>query len=88
MENNEKNLEKLVEEKSRQLIEAERLANIGKGVVQAEQEIRNPLILISQAAFVAEERKQLNAEMIRVINENVEKINEILADLREESGVK
>jgi hypothetical protein len=88
VEHNEMNLEKLVEEKSRQLIEAERLANIGRGVVQAEQEIRNPLILISQAAYVAGQKKMLNPEMIRVIRENVEKINDILADLRAKSGLK
>jgi len=88
VKNNEENLEALVEEKSRQLIESERLANIGKGVVKAEQEIRNPLVLISQAAYVAQEKKELNPDMIRVIRENVNKINDILTDLRVKSGVK
>ncbi len=88
MEHSEENLEKLVEEKTSRLVEAERLANIGEGVLKAEQEIRNPLILISQAAYVAEEKGELNAEMIRVVRENVEKINQILTDLRKRSGVK
>ena len=88
VEQNEKSLEKIIEIKSNQLIEAERLAHIGEDVVKTEQEIRNPLKLISQAAYVAEERKQLNAEMIHVIKDNVEKINQILADLRVKSGVK
>jgi hypothetical protein len=88
VEHHELNLEMLVEEKSRRLIESERLANIGRGVVQAEQEIRNPLILISQAAYIAAQKKALNPEIIRIIGENVEKINDILAELRKKSGLK
>jgi len=66
-----------------ELIKSEELANIGKGVMLAEEEIKNPLILIEQATYLAEEDGELNRDMIETIRRNIGKIKLILQQLRE-----
>jgi len=70
-----------------ELIKSEKLANIGRGVKLAEEEIRNPLILIEQATHIAEEDEKLNRDMIGTIRKNIGKIKVILKQLREEGTV-
>ncbi len=65
----------------------ERLANIGRGVMIAEGEIRNPLALINQATYAAEMDGRLNQEMIIVNRNNISKIESTLRELREKGEV-
>ena len=82
MEQIEMNLEAVVEEKSMQLVESEKLANIGKGVTLAEREIRNPLALINQATHLSEMEELPGDDLIRVTRENLSRILETLDKLR------
>ena len=87
-----KNLEKLVEEKSRQLKDAERLATIGSTAGMVGHDIRNPLQAItsdvylvkSDLALVPEcEEKESIKESLEGIEKNVEYINKIVLDLQD-----
>lgn len=67
--------------------EAGRTATLIRGVKIAEEEIRNPLLLIQQSTHVADENGELNKEIINIIQANIEKIKVILNKLREEEAI-
>lgn len=55
---------------------------VKEGVWIAEQEIRNNIILINQATYIAEKKKNLDADMIRIIRENTMKMEKQLERLQ------
>jgi hypothetical protein len=55
---------------------------VKEGVWIAEQEIRNNIILINQATYVAEKMKTLDGDMIRIIRENTHKMEKHLERLQ------
>ena len=55
---------------------------VKEGVWIAEQEIRNNIILINQATYVAEKKKNLDGDMIRIIRENTQKMEKHLERLQ------
>ena len=86
------NLEKLVEERTKQLKDAERLATIGQTAGMVGHDIRNPLQAIVGDLYLAkeeikdipnDERRQAMQESIAEIEKNVEYINKIVADLQD-----
>jgi len=85
------NLERLVEERTKQLQSAERLAAIGQTAGMVGHDIRNPLQAIVGDLFVLKSDvqslhgvdKQSIIETIEDISANVEYINKIIADLQD-----
>ena len=51
---------------------------VKEGVWIAEQEIRNQIILINQATYIAEKKKELDMDMIKIIRENTQKMEKQL----------
>ncbi len=92
LEEYQKNLEKLVEERTKQLKDSERLAAIGATAGMVGHDIRNPLQAITSDIFLAktdlastpecEEKKNIQ-ESIEEIEKNVSYINKIVADLQD-----
>jgi PAS domain S-box-containing protein len=87
-----KNLEKLVEEKTKQLKDSERLAGIGATAGMVGHDIRNPLQAITCDVYLAKsdlsampegEEKQNLQESLTSIEKNVEYINKIVQDLQD-----
>ena len=86
------NLEKLVEERTKQLQEKERLAAIGATAGMVGHDIRNPLQAITSDVFLAKtelasipdsEEKKNALESIDEIEKNVDYINKIVQDLQD-----
>lgn len=71
------------QERVRHRMKAERLESIREGVNIVDREIRNQIILISQATHVAERERKLNPHMIQIIRENNLKIKEHLERLKQ-----
>ena len=63
------------------------MANIGRGVMLAEQEIRNPLNIIAQATHMLESEGVLDSKIIDVIRNNIKNIREILQQLEKHGTV-
>ncbi len=59
---------------------------VKEGVWIAEQEIRNQIILINQATYIAERKQGLDMDMIRIIRENTQKMEKQL-ELLQKSDV-
>ncbi len=87
-----KNLEKLVEERTSQLKDSERLAAIGATAGMVGHDIRNPLQAIASDAYLAKtdlalmpegEAKEGMKESLAGIEKNVEYINKIVQDLQD-----
>ncbi len=79
-------LEQLVEEKSRQLVDAERLAAIGETVAGLSHSIKNIAAGLSGGAFVVEkgielDKRQYLLEGWHMVRSNVEKIGRLSLDL-------
>ena len=92
LEENNLNLEKLVEERSKQLKDSERLAAIGATAGMVGHDIRNPLQAItgdlylakSELASTPESDEKKNAlESLQEIEKNIDYINKIVADLQD-----
>ena len=86
------NLERLVEERTKQLKDAERLATIGATAGMVGHDIRNPLQAITGDLFLAktelvllpESEEKINAlESLEEIEKNIDYINKIVADLQD-----
>jgi PAS domain S-box-containing protein len=87
-----KNLEKLVEQRSAQLKDAERLATIGTTAGMVGHDIRNPLQAITGDLYLTKteldsipdsEAKKNAIENLQEIERNVDYINKIVADLQD-----
>jgi PAS domain S-box-containing protein len=86
------NLEKLVEERTKQLKDSERLAAIGTTAGMVGHDIRNPLQAITsdvylaktELASISESDEKKNAlDSLQEIEKNIEYINKIVADLQD-----
>jgi PAS domain S-box-containing protein len=92
LEENNKNLEKLVEERTKQLKDSERLAAIGATAGMVGHDIRNPLQAIASDVYLLKtdlasmpdiaEKKGVQ-ESLDGIENNVSYINKIVADLQD-----
>jgi len=83
-------LERIVEERTGELRDAERMAAIGELAAMVGHDIRNPLTAISGASYYLRERSQLGSdersrEMLDLIDRNVDDSNKIISDLLEYS---
>ncbi len=87
-----KNLEKLVEERTSQLRDSERLAAIGATAGMVGHDIRNPLQAITSDVYLAKtelastpesEEKKNALESLKEIEKNVDYINKIVQDLQD-----
>jgi len=94
LEQYSKHLEELVEERTKQLINYERLAAIGQVAGMVGHDIRNPLqALISEVYLIQSDIKSLPktketldiTESLQSIEENIAYINKIVADLQDYS---
>lgn len=79
-------LEELVEERTRRLREAERLATIGETAAMVGHDLRNPLQGISGAAYILRSRLGLTTdrktrEMLEIIEDEIKYSNKIITDL-------
>ena len=92
LEEYRKNLEKLVEERTMQLKDAERLAAIGATAGMVGHDIRNPLQAITSDVFLVRselvsmpegEEKNNIKESLEGIEKNIDYINKIVADLQD-----
>jgi signal transduction histidine kinase len=92
LEENNRNLEKLVEERTKQLKDSERLAAIGATAGMVGHDIRNPLQAITSDVYLAKtdlaltpesEEKSNVQESLEEIEANVSYINKIVADLQD-----
>jgi PAS domain S-box-containing protein len=92
LEEYSKNLERIVEERTRQLKDSERLAAIGATAGMVGHDIRNPLQAITGDIFLAKadlsegpesEGKKRALESIEEIEKNVDYINKIVQDLQD-----
>ena len=86
------NLEKLVEERTKQLKDAERLAAIGATAGMVGHDIRNPLQAILSDTYLLKEEltpmpqgktKEAVAESLESIEKNIDYINKIVQDLQD-----
>ena len=92
LEEYSKHLEQLVEERTKQLKDSERLAAIGATAGMVGHDIRNPLQAITGDVFLvksdlaslpeSEEKKSIH-ESLDYIEKNIEYINKIVADLQD-----
>jgi PAS domain S-box-containing protein len=92
IEANNRNLEKLIEERTKQLKDSERLAAIGATAGMVGHDIRNPLQAITSDVYLAktdlsslpdsEEKKNVQ-ESLAEIEKNIYYINKIVADLQD-----
>ena len=89
---NNRNLEMLVEERTKQLKDSERLAAIGATAGMVGHDIRNPLQAITSDVYLLKEdlkgmpeheEKRLAMESLEGIDKNVAYINKIVADLQD-----
>ena len=89
---NNRNLEILVEERTKQLKDSERLAAIGATAGMVGHDIRNPLQAITSDVYLIKEdlkgmpeheEKRLAMESLEGIDKNVAYINKIVADLQD-----
>jgi PAS domain S-box-containing protein len=89
---NNRNLEMLVEERTKQLKDSERLAAIGATAGMVGHDIRNPLQAITSDVYLLKEdlkgmpeheEKRLAMVSLEGIEKNVEYINKIVADLQD-----
>ncbi len=86
-----KNLEQIVEERTKQLRVSERLAGIGQTAGMVGHDIRNPLQAITGDLYLIEQEIKTKptcvspdiAESIAAINENINYINKIVSDLQD-----
>jgi PAS domain S-box-containing protein len=83
-------LERLVEQRTKQLRDAERMAAIGELASMVGHDIRNPLTAISGATYFLKNKLGLGTdersrEMLDLIEENIEESNKIVSDLLEYS---
>jgi PAS domain S-box-containing protein len=92
LEENNKNLEKLVDERTKQLRDSERLAAIGATAGMVGHDIRNPLQAITGDVYLAKtelsaipesSEKQNTLESLQEIEKNIDYINKIVADLQD-----
>ena len=92
LEEYQKNLEKLVEERTKQLRDSERLAAIGGTAGMVGHDIRNPLQAIASDLYLVKsdlsvvpegEVKEGMKESLEGIEKNVDYINKIVADLQD-----
>jgi PAS domain S-box-containing protein len=92
LEEYQKNLEKLVEERTKQLKDSERLAAIGATAGMVGHDIRNPLQAITGDVYLAKtelvstsesEEKKNALESLLEIEKNIDYINKIVADLQD-----
>jgi len=92
LEENNRNLEKLVEERTKQLQDKERLAAIGATAGMVGHDIRNPLQAITGDVYLAKTElaaipdcpeKQNTIESLLEIEKNIDYINKIVADLQD-----
>ena len=92
LEQSNKNLENLVEERTKQLKDAERLAAIGATAGMVGHDIRNPLQAIISDVFLVKtelastpdsEEKKNALESLDEIGKNIEYINKIVQDLQD-----
>ncbi len=92
LEENNRNLEKLVEERTKQLQDKERLAAIGATAGMVGHDIRNPLQAITGDVYLAKTElaaipdspeKQNTIESLQEIEKNIDYINKIVADLQD-----
>jgi PAS domain S-box-containing protein len=92
LENYSANLENLVEVRTKQLRDAERLASIGATAGMVGHDIRNPLQAITGDVYLAKtelasttdsEEKKNALESLDAIEENIFYINKIVADLQD-----
>jgi len=84
-------LEKVIEEKTRQLREAERLAAIGELAAMVGHDLRNPLMGIAGAVYYLKQKLDPIAdekikEMLSIIKECIDYSNKIVNDLLDYSG--
>jgi two-component system CheB/CheR fusion protein len=91
-----KNLKKLVEDRTRQLKDSERMAAIGQTAGMVGHDIRNPLQAITSDVFLARtdlgklstcKEKESVLESLVEIEKNIDYINKIVADLQDYSKV-
>ena len=92
LEENNRNLEQLVDERTRQLKDAERLAAIGATAGMVGHDIRNPLQAITGDVYLAKtelaaipqsEEKKNALESLTEIEKNIDYINKIVQDLQD-----
>jgi two-component system CheB/CheR fusion protein len=92
LEDYRKNLEKLVEERTKQLKDSERLAAIGATAGMVGHDIRNPLQAIASDVYLLKtdlvsmanvEKKKNAQESLEGIEKNISYINKIVADLQD-----
>ena len=86
-------LERLVEERTRKLKDAERLATIGETAAMVGHDIRNPLQTVEGAIYLAKEEikalpsrtREINnvEEMLNAIHEETTYVNKIVSDLQD-----
>ena len=84
-------LEKIIEEKTKQLREAERLAAIGELAAMVGHDLRNPLMGIAGAVYYLKQKIGSTAdekirEMLSIIKECIDYSNKIVNDLLDYSG--
>jgi PAS domain S-box-containing protein len=92
LEETNRNLEKLVEERTKQLRDKERLAAIGATAGMVGHDIRNPLQAITGDVYLAKTElaavpespeKNNTLESLQEIEKNIDYINKIVADLQD-----
>jgi len=85
-------LEELVEERTKQLKDSERMATIGQTAAMVGHDIRNPLQAITGDVYLAKtelasipesEEKKSALESLQEIEKNIDYINKIVADLQD-----
>jgi len=96
LEDYAKNLERIVEERTKQLQNAERLAAIGQTAGMIGHDIRNPLQAIAGELFLMNQEVDDSVdsqfkidvrESLRIIQEQVDYINKIITDLQDYARV-
>ena len=80
---NAENLEAIVEERTRDLLEAERMAALGKVISMVGHDLRGPLQKIRNLTYLMENEPHRSGEYMKMINDSVLFSIDIIDDLRE-----
>lgn len=77
------NLEEMVEEKTKELLDAERMVTAGKVASMLGHDLRGPLQVINNAVYLLKESPEKSGEMLKMIEVAIQRATKMLEEFRQ-----